>query len=193
MIIEFKLNTDLLKALDINLKQLLFIDMLYRNTGVMKVKAFLKAGILDEGDFESLIEKGILLETSNKDIPNTIDFKKGMRANYEAFGKNDDYFDEFALTYPDMALRPDGTNQFLKANLRQARAAYNKVVENNIEMHERLCNALKKDVRHKEMTGSSGFMKTIINWIRSEEWLVAERRDTPLTSKNNQSYGTKFL
>lgn len=193
MIIDFKLNTDFLKVLDINLKQLLFVDLLFRNTAVSKLKLFLTSDVLNKEDFENLKLKNILRTESDFQNPSTISFVHGFKANYKSFGNNDLLFDEFHDAYPSVVTRPSGEEQYLKASTKQVKKLYHEIIKGDKEMHAKLCRCIKAEVAHRELAGGMPFMKNMRNWLLSEEWVAAEAILESSIKPTTTKYGGEFL
>lgn len=193
MIIELTLNTTLLRALDINLAQLMIVDLIYKKASPNRLKVFLASGILSEDDFKNLITKNILTEESDIDDVKTIEFVHGFRANYKDFQGGGNLFDELYDIYPETVVRPDGKSQFLKTNKKQCADAYARIVKGDKELHAKICNVLRAEVAQRERNGGMSYMQKLRNWLLAEPWNDVDEVVELSNIKPKSSYGGSFL
>ena len=105
----------------------------------------------------------------------------------------DDIFEEMLQAYPIKVQRPDGVTAFLKRDKRLCKDLYYIITKDDRMKHEHIMLCLNTELKHREMSGSMQYMKTLQNWLSGREWenfedLVA---DGPL-QKQASNYGTQL-
>lgn len=86
----------------------------------------------------------------------------------QLFGK--DLFEELLALFPTYTIRPTGTKEFLKTDLRRSKAKYSQITKDQIDSHETILRCLQLEIKTKTATGSMKYFKKIYNWLTSEGW-----------------------
>lgn len=192
MTISFELDTNVLKILNVNLSQLLFINLIYSKTPKGKVKEFIKTIFMDESDFNNLIERGIVSEDSELVDCENIKLTKEFEKKYKEMSK-DDFFEEFLEIYPKYVTRPDGLKSFIRNNPKKCRQLYKQLVGNDRDKHRHIMKCLLYEVNDRELTGQMCWMKTMNNWLTQEGWIYAEQRFSDLNEERLPGYGEDII
>lgn len=106
-----------------------------------------------------------------------------------------DYFDEFVEEYPVKVIRPDGTKDYLRADLSRSRRNYHKITNKSRKKHEHLLKCLKFEKQVREQESSWKYMKKLPKWLSSEEWKVFEERmkDEEKEKEGQLGYGQQLI
>lgn len=105
---------------------------------------------------------------------------------------NNDAFEEFLTVFPASTVRPNGTKDYLKTDIQRCKTVYNRLVKNNVSLHNTIINCLKFELQKRQSSNGMAFMKRLPNWLRSEEWKSYEQeiKDSNMNIIINTSYGT---
>lgn len=110
------------------------------------------------------------------------------------FDTEKDEFEELLELYPVKVLRPDGTKDYLRTDLKRCKKLYQKILGASKFRHARVMEALKFELEVRENEGSMRYMKRFPKWLASEEWKVFEERLNDKDDSNEHSgYGTTLL
>ena len=104
-------------------------------------------------------------------------------------------FDEFYELYPSYITRVDGTKDYLRSNVKQARKYYESLVGSNETLHRHIIKCLKSEISEKLITGKIGYMKRMWKWLTNHEWEIYEDRinEQPTHKQKEDLYGTEIL
>lgn len=188
MIIE--VDSKLLNLGDINMNQLVFLSMvLDKNQTNMNNQDVRKlVSLISDDDISYLVQQGLITS-----------IERGKSIVYEPTEKltsavkpPKDYFDLFYDMYPVMVLRPDGTKQYLRANVNKCRHLYNVYVGNSKAMAEHINNCLKFELQKRTNTGKLNYIKTMWRWLVDHAWEEAEEEMNNV-EQNSAGYGTELI
>ena len=186
MVISFEIDTKILKTLDINLSQLLFLTIVY-NGGKRNITEVIKHNLIKQNEFDELISKEILDKTSNLDQPESIELTTAFEEEFKKISL--DYFDEFLEVYPSSVIRPDGTKGFTKNNPKKCRQIYKTIVGNNKDKHKHLIDCLNAELEDRMLSNNMAYLKTMSNWLSQEGWLHGEEL---LKDRNTENIYTGY-
>ena len=127
------------------------------------------------------------------DINSDIDFSSIIvRNKFSSLFKADvDLFEEFLSIYPVKVQRPDGFFDYLRTDIKRCKRRYNQIVAGKLTKHERLIEALKYELKTRELEGSMMYMKRLPKWLSSEDWKIYEERMNDKSNIiGNPTYGT---
>jgi predicted transcriptional regulator len=184
-----EIDTSLLKKIDtLSLNQLVFLSLVLDNNqkSIKDVAAVVSQ--VSDNEIQDLIDKDLIIrDEKNKKVT----YKETSKL-VEIITGGKDKFEEFKAIYPTVVTRPDGTKGFLQGNSKKCRDYYNKLVKNDMRMHEHIIKCLNYEIQNKTMTGKLGYMKTMWKWLTNHEWEIFEEQvqDEPITE---QLYGTELL
>lgn len=103
--------------------------------------------------------------------------------------KDRDFFDELLEIYPKSVIRPDGTKDYLRSDLKRCRVKYRNITNNRLKKHNEILDALKFEVNIKTKEGTLKFMKRLPKWLMEEGWTLYQERMND-NSSNINTYGT---
>lgn len=78
------------------------------------------------------------------------------------------FFDEFKALYPKTT--PNGRR--LHSNLVKTKKKYDKIVNGNLELHEKILKAVKLEVADRTLSNSLDYMQNISTYVNNENWNV---------------------
>ena len=110
---------------------------------------------------------------------------------------NGDFFDELVQVFPVSVIRPDGTKDFLRNDLKRCKTAYSKITKNKYFIHQHILECLKYEVALKRREGKMSYFKRLSKWLASEEWKIYEQalnEETidSLSNSGDLGYGNKL-
>jgi hypothetical protein len=144
-----------------------------------------------EVDIKYLIDNKFL---ERYEITTLLDLKGYLvTAKYKDMVITGDFFDELLENYPSKVIRPDGSSDFLRTDLKRCRTKYTTKTKNKRVKHEHILKCLKFEVSKRVAEGSLKYMKRLPKWLESEEWTAYE--DAIKDSANTtivHGYGTEL-
>jgi len=110
---------------------------------------------------------------------------------------NGDFFDELVQVFPVSVIRPDGTKDFLRNDLKRCKVIYSKITSNKYFIHQHILECLRYEILLKKKEGKMSYFKRLSKWLASEEWKIYEQslNESNLDSFNNDGglgYGNKL-
>src|SRR3972149_11595454 len=66
---------------------------------------------------------------------------------------NGDFFDELVQVFPVSVIRPDGTKDFLRNDLKRCKVQYSKITKNKYFIHQHILECLKYEIALKRRDG----------------------------------------
>ena len=186
MIIE--LDTKLLNLpANINLNQLVFLSMvLDKNQKTYNQDVRKLVSLISDDEISYLINQGLI--TSIERRGSIVYEPTEMLSKFITPEK--DYFDLFYDMYPVYVLRPDGTKNYLRANVNKCRHLYNTYVGRSSAAAEHINNCLAFEIDKKTRSGKIGYMKTMWKWLTSHEWELIEEQMNINQVEDTEIYGT---
>lgn len=170
MIIE--IDTSLADKLgDITMNQLVFLSCVLNEIKTQNQNVQLLLSRVSEPEIRMLIDNDWVSESKTTDA--LTEYKATDRLKQLA-GADTDYFDALYALYPVYVYRPDGTKSFLRTNIKRCRSQYKKIVGKSKATHEHIMQCLNFEVIERTKSGSTGYMKTLWNWLTSQEWEAVE-------------------
>ncbi len=110
------------------------------------------------------------------------------------FTEEKDEFEELLELYPVKVLRPDGTKDYLRTDLKRCKKAYLKILGASSTRHKTIMNALKFELQIREQEGNMRYMKRLPKWLAAEEWHVyIERMNDKEDTNEHSGYGTTLI
>lgn len=189
MIIE--VETKLLDvAPNINLNQLLFLSMILNKNQIPNQDVRKIVSLISDDEISYLVSQGLItmIENGESKIYQETDLLK------EKIAPDKDYFDLFYEIYPVYVLRPDGSKNYLRANVNKCRHFFDNVTGRSTAMKEHLIKCLEFEIDKKTKTGKLGYMKTMWRWLIDHQWEETEEEMSDTSDTNNvNSYGTELL
>ena len=88
---------------------------------------------------------------------------------------NGDFFDELVQVFPVSVIRPDGTKDFLRNDLKRCKMAYSKITKNKFFIHQHILECLRYEIALKKKEGKMSYFKRLSKWLASEEWKIYEQ------------------
>lgn len=151
--------------------------------------------------------RNVVSLTSDEEISNLISqelitsIERGNSITYRPTEKleqivapSKDYFDLFYEMYPVYVLRPDGSKNYLRANVNKCRHMFKTLCGRSEAMAEHIIQCLDFEIKNKTAQGKLGYMKTMWNWITSRQWeAIEEEMQDSVTTKTEQTYGTELI
>lgn len=189
MIIE--LDTKLLNLpANINLNQLVFLSMvLDKNQKTYNQDVRKLVSLISDDEISYLINQGLI--TSIERRGSIVYEPTEMLSNFITPEK--DYFDLFYDMYPVYVLRPDGTKNYLRANVNKCRHLYNTYVGKSSAAAEHINNCLAFEIDKKTRSGKIGYMKTMWRWLVDHQWEETEEEMKDSITKTQDAYGTELI
>ena len=188
MIIE--LNTKLLDIPGITSSQLIFLSLvLDKNQKTYNQDVRKVVSLTSDEEISNLISQGLItsIERSKSITYQPTDKLMQIVAPVK------DYFDLFYEMYPIYVLRPDGSKNYLRANINKCRRIFNTVCARSEAMAEHIIQCLDYEVKNKTAQGKLGYMKTMWNWITSRQWEAVEEEMQDSVTKTEATYGTELI
>ena len=188
MIIE--LNTKLLDIPGINSNQLIFLSLvLDKNQKTYNQDVRKIVSLISDEDVSSLISQGLITS-----------IERGKSITYHATDSlkeivkpKSDYFDLFYEMYPIYVLRPDGTKNYLRANVNKCRHLFNVYVGQSEAMAQHLIQCLDFEMKKKTNEGKLGYMKTMWRWLVDHQWEESEEEMQDNSKMEESTYGTELI
>lgn len=104
--------------------------------------------------------------------------------------KDRDFFDELLELYPKSVIRPDGTKDYLRSDLKRCRTKYKNITDNKLKKHNSILEALKFEIETRTKEGNLKFMKRLPNWLAEEGWTLYQERIKDTNPIKENVYGT---
>ena len=159
-----ELNTKLLDIPGLNSNQLIFLSL-----------------VLDKNQKITSIERGKSITYHATDALENIVRPK------------QDYFDLFYEMYPIYVLRPDGTKNYLRANVNKCRHLFNVYVGQSEAMAQHLIQCLDFEMKKKTNEGKLSYMKTMWRWLVDHQWEESEEEMQDNSKIEKSTYGTELI
>lgn len=170
-----QLNTEFLLRYKLTANQFMLLCILKEDSQFI-LRKLVNAFPEYENDLKLLAERGYIQKTGKVTYMIT--------ENGKIVFDQDSLFEEFAEIYPGVITRPDGTRDFLKTDLKRCKAAYDKVVNGDIEKHNMILRSLAEEIKvRREKANGMSYMRKMYNWIKSEGWIAYD--GTTSNSENN--------
>lgn len=111
---------------------------------------------------------------------------------------NGDFFDELVQVFPVSVVRPDGTKDFLRNDLKRCKVQYSKITKNKYFIHQHILECLRYEVALKRKEGKMSYFKRLSKWLASEEWKIYEQALNEstidsLTNSGDLGYGNDLI
>ncbi len=188
MIIE--LNTKLLDIPGINSNQLIFLSLvLDKNQKTYNQDVRKIVSLISDEEVSSLISQGLITS-----------IEKGKSITYHSTEKlnniirpEKDYFDLFYEMYPVYVLRPDGSKNYLRANVNKCRHLFNVYVGQSEAMAQHLIQCLDFEMKKKTNEGKLSYMKTMWRWLVDHQWEESEEEMQDNSKQEELTYGTELI
>lgn len=188
MIIE--LNTKLLDIPGINSNQLIFLSLvLDKNQKTYNQDVHKIVSLISDEDVSSLVSQGLITS-----------IERGKSITYHATDSlkeivkpKSDYFDLFYEMYPIYVLRPDGTKNYLRANINKCRHLFNVYVGQSEAMAQHLIQCLDFEMKKKTNEGKLSYMKTMWKWLVDHQWEESEEEMQDNSKVEESTYGTELI
>lgn len=188
MIIE--LNTKLLDIPGINSNQLIFLSLvLDKNQKTYNQDVRKIVSLVSDEDVSSLVSQGLITS-----------IERGKSITYRATDAltnmvrpEKDYFDLFYEMYPVYVLRPDGTKNYLRANVNKCRRLFNAYVGQSEAMAQHLIQCLDFEMKKKTSQGKLSYMKTMWKWLVDHQWEESEEEMQDNSKQEESTYGTELI
>ena len=188
MIIE--LNTKLLDIPGLNSNQLIFLSLvLDKKKQTYNQNDRRIDSLVSDEEISNLISQG--LSTS---------IERGKSITYHATDAlkdivrpKQDYFDLFYEMYPIYVLRPDGTKNYLRANVNKCRHLFNVYVGQSEAMAQHLIQCLDFEMKKKTNEGKLSYMKTMWRWLVDHQWEESEEEMQDNSKIEESTYGTELI
>ena len=188
MIIE--LNTKLLDIPGVNSNQLIFLSLvLDKNQKTYNQDVRKVVSLVSDEEISNLISQGLITS-----------IERGKSITYSATDKlkeiakpNQDYFDLFYEMYPIYVLRPDGTKNYLRANINKCKRLFNSYVGRSEAMAQHLIQCLDFEMKKKANQGKLGYMKTMWRWLVDHQWEESEEEMQDESKQEESTYGTELI
>ena len=187
MIIE--INTKILDIPDININQLVFLSVVLNknqknNQDVRKI-----VSLISDDEIQQLIDKDLITSIERG---NSITYTETEKLT-KVIALEKDYFDLFYDMYPIYVLRPDGTKNYLRANVNKCRHLFKVLSGNSEAMSEHLIECLKFELDKKTREGKLSYMKTMWRWLVDHQWEATEEEMHDTAINKVDSYGTDIV
>jgi hypothetical protein len=124
-------------------------------------------------DLGQLKTAGLLTTFNPKDFIN-LDKLEVSKKFLKVSTFTSDPFDEFFDVFPVKALRPDGTNDYLRVDKDKCRKLYHNIVRMETSLHDHIIRCLKTEVNDRTLKGAMTYMKRMPAWLTSESWKAYE-------------------
>lgn len=179
---------------NLSIGQLLFLSLVKNDNQTNHQEVSQIVNLFVESEIQDLIDRGLLTVT----VGRTKKVYK-LTSKVISFIKNlpevKSLFDEFYELYPSYITRVDGTKDYLRSNVKQARKYYESLVGSNETLHRHIIKCLKSEVSEKLITGKIGYMKRMWKWLTNHEWEIYEDRINEQTTHKQKEdlYGTEIL
>lgn len=188
MIIE--LNTKLLDIEGVNSNQLIFLSLILdKNQKTYNQDVRKLVSLVSDEEISNLVSQGLItsIERGKSIIYDATDKLK------EVVAPKRDYFDLFYDMYPTYVLRPDGTKNYLRANVNKCRHLFNVYCGQSEAMREHLINCLDFEIKKKMSQGKISYMKTMWRWLVDHQWEESEEEMQDNSNKEESTYGTELI
>ena len=188
MIIE--LNTKLLDIPGVNSNQLIFLSLvLDKNQKTYNQDVRKVVSLTSDEEISNLISQGLITS-----------IERGKSITYSATDKlkemvkpKQDYFDLFYEMYPIYVLRPDGTKNYLRANVNKCRHLFKVYIGQSEAMAQHLIHCLDFEMKKKTNQGKLSYMKTMWRWLVDHQWEESEEEMQDESKKEGSTYGTELI
>lgn len=188
MIIE--VNTKILDIeKQINANQLLFLSIVLDKNQPKYQDVRKIVSLISDEEIQYLVNQGLItsIERGNSiTYVATDEFKNKLMTDKS-------YFDLFYDMYPVYVMRPDGTKNYLRANVNKCRHLYNTYVGRSSAAAEHINNCLAFEIDKKTRSGKIGYMKTMWRWLVDHQWEETEEEMKDSTTKTQDAYGTELI
>ena len=188
MIIE--VNTDILRAGKINLNQLIFLSLVLDKNQKSNQDVREIVSQISDDEILDLIDQQLIFSIEREDSSTEYYATDKLK---EAIKKKKDYFDLFYEMYPVYVTRPDGSKNYLRANVNKCRHLFNLKVGNSSAMAEHIIKCLDFEISKKMREGKLSYMMTMWNWLSRNQWEAAEEEMSDTENKTVNAYGTELI
>lgn len=172
----------------INLNQLLFLSMVLDKNQKSNQNVHKIVSLISDEDISYLISQGLI---TSKTVGNSITYSPTDKLT-KFVEPERNYFDLFYDMYPVYVLRPDGSKNYLRANVHKCRHLYDTYVGRSSAMAEHINKCLEYEIDKKMSTGKIGYMKTMWRWLVDHQWEETEEELND-TQQQINSYGTELI
>jgi len=164
-------NIDKIIKLRITADVYIALYLIYKKNFTVFNKFIAKNPVLTDEVLEDLINKRLI---HNSNTPGNCNPQKiQIRDTFiENVIKPTSFYDEFLEHFPVKVLRPDGTTDYLRSDLKRCKSIYNKMIKGDREIHNNILRYLDEEVKVRNQTNQMKFMKRLPKWLASEEWEV---------------------
>lgn len=187
MIIE--VNTDLLNIGGININQLVFLSLILGKNQKSNQDARKIVSLISDEDISNLIERNLITSIERG---NYITYRETEELKRILTPKKN-YFDVFYDMYPVYVTRPDGTKNYLRANVNKCRNLFNNYIGTSEAYAQHIIECLDHEVSKKIKEGKLSYMKTMWRWLVDHQWEESEQEMLDLEKQPEETYGTELL
>ena len=188
MIIE--VNTKILDIeKQINANQLLFLSIVLDKNQPKYQDVRKIVSLVSDEEISNLVSQGLITS-----------IERGKSITYHATDAlkdivrpKQDYFDLFYEMYPIYVLRPDGTKNYLRANVNKCRHLFNVYVGQSEAMAQHLIQCLDFEMKKKTNEGKLSYMKTMWRWLVDHQWEESEEEMQDNSKIEESTYGTELI
>lgn len=172
----------------INLNQLLFLSMVLDKNQKSNQNVHKIVSLISDDEISYLVSQGLI---TSKETGNSITYLPTDKLT-KFVEPEQNYFDLFYNMYPVYVLRPDGSKNYLRANVHKCRHLYNTYVGRSSAMAEHINKCLEYEIDKKMRIGKIGYMKTMWRWLVDHQW---EETEEEMNDANKQvnNYGTELI
>ena len=175
MIIE--LNTKLLDIPGLNSNQLIFLSLvLDKNQKTYNQDVRKIVSLVSDEEISNLISQGLITS-----------IERGKSITYHATDTLKD------VVRPIYVLRPDGTKNYLRANVNKCRHLFNVYVGQSEAMAQHLIQCLDFEMKKKTNEGKLSYMKTMWRWLVDHQWEESEEEMQDNSKIEESTYGTELI
>jgi hypothetical protein len=179
-----EIDLDLIQNYNLTIEEYVMLDLL-RLKHYNKIRKYFN----NESNMISILDRLVLLghlKRNDFDPPNVLGGYKIV-----VFPRRDPSFiDKLCIelieTYPLKVIRPDGSTDYLRSNVKVLKEQYKKIIKDNKDKHEFILKCLKFQIKEKTETGKLPYMKKLSKWLDNEEW--KEYEDRVLTQDDTSSF-----
>lgn len=178
------IRTDLLKSININLNQLIFLSLVLDTNQKNHQDIVNIVSQISDNEIQDLIDNNLIIRHV---LPVT---KFEPTEKLMSLLQNNNMFEVFYDTFPTYVNRPDGTKGFLKGNKKKCEKQFISITKKIDANH--IISCLKYDIDQKTISGKLGYMKTMWKWLTQCEWEIIEEQMN-FNQTDIKQYGTDLL
>lgn len=168
------IDVDKMWKLGLDPNEYTLLSLIQNHATVTAQKLFDSTPGLTSSTLDKFVKKR-LIHNSNIDYETNMS-RIMLRERFVGELKKNDQFDELLQLYPAFATRPDGTRDYLKTDLNRSRKLYLSMIKSDAALHNTIMDCLKLELRERNRTNKSGYMKRLYSWLNTEEWLAWKER-----------------